>query len=1013
MNSTSKSYLYELLLETNSSFYLTENCENFLTHLMKQEDFTQSWIYLKKKKDLEISYQYPQNESVLPEDFNQSLIRLHIHNFEIIKASSLNIPALTTGSILIYPLGNIGFLCIHSNLNFQSLQKIALHLNPVIDKFAIATLSCYHYHQMHCAKDHLRRIFNVPAIPMVIFDPKDLKIYAINKKALELYGYKEETILHKSLTFLFEENEKTRLIDKQQKSDFAFDPEKVWKHQLKNGSIVYVNLSENDVVYEGIKTKILVIKDLSLSKNALLIQEPGLFPEENPSPVLRFSMKKKKFEYCNKVGESIMQYLESPENTQIRTSFEHIMEKSHGENTNSQMEIQIHGKVYLCQFVPLSEHGYVNLYFHEVTSLKNIQKEISQREDKYKRVLENLELGLLEVDKDENIINAYPKFCLMTGYKKEELVGKNASEILVDQGVYRDKMKTVNESRRLGQSGVNEVQIRRKDGSKIWVMISGAPLYDENNKVVGSTGIHLDITERKQLENDLLNAKDMAEKSVQAKEIFMANMSHEIRTPMNAIIGFGELLQDASLNTNEKKYLEAMNHSAQNLLNIINDILDFSKINAGKLMFETVDFNLRKLFSNTANTLQNKANEKGIELISEVDEEIFSHLQGDPTRLSQVLINLTNNAIKFTQSGKVHLSANLKESNAQFNKVLFSVKDTGIGIQPDKLDTIFESFTQEEVETTRKYGGTGLGLAISKELVEKMKGKLEVESTPGVGSEFKFSLLFKKGKEIPELEIVHEQNAQDIQSKRILLVEDNPVNQLMATSMLEKWDCKVTIANDGWESIEHLKSGTYDLILMDMRMPNLNGLDATKIIREKLKSKIPIIALTANAIKGDKEKCLNAGMDDYLSKPFKSACLKAKLDNWLSPETTHSVELPEPEQKPTVDSTEDCLYDFSELYEMADDDAFFIDEMIQIFLEETSKDLENMNRYVVQKDFHQLTEIAHKLKPSLDHMARTSLRNEIREIESWEEKDHIMVEKTKKLMCNLESLMQQIKRYSA
>lgn len=381
----------------------------------------------------------------------------------------------------------------------------------------------------------------------------------------------------------------------------------------------------------------------------------------------------------------------------------------------------------------------------------------------------------------------------------------------------------------------------------------------------------------------LVNAKNKAEQSSIAKEQFLANMSHEIRTPLNGIDGMGKLLEETSLTKEQQEFVLAIRMSSDNLLVIINDILDFSKIEAGKLTIEKIDFNLKKNISQALKTVSYKAEKKGLSLTAKIDDNISEILIGDPTRLNQVIINLLSNALKFTQEGYVKLNCYLIDQSLTSNKIKFEVLDTGIGIESDKLEKIFESFSQEDDSTTRKFGGTGLGLSISKHLVELFSGELKVQSVKGKGTSFYFTMDFLKGSSINRLKEERSLIKSDLlANKKVLLVEDNNINQFLATTILKKWNVLVEVAENGLVAVDKLKEQNYDVILMDMQMPVMGGIEATSIIRKELKLTTPIIALTARAIKGVDTECLDAGMNDYISKPFDQSELFTKILNLIT-----------------------------------------------------------------------------------------------------------------------------------
>ncbi len=403
----------------------------------------------------------------------------------------------------------------------------------------------------------------------------------------------------------------------------------------------------------------------------------------------------------------------------------------------------------------------------------------------------------------------------------------------------------------------------------------------------GKVQVFLDLyTQRKKLEKinkELTISKDKAEAATIAKSLFLANMSHEIRTPMNGIIGMTDILNTTQLNDEQREYLDIIKLSGSNLLTIINDILDFSKIESGQIDLEKIDFSLHQEVKNVKNILALKVDEKSLYLKSSVVPGIPKTLKGDPTRLKQILINLVNNAVKFTSKGGVTIRIEI--SNLHDDKIClkFRVIDSGIGISQDKLDTLFKAFSQADSSISRRYGGTGLGLAISKQLVELMNGEIGVLSTEGKGSEFWFTACFNYDCQEQEDGNVYDLDESETIHKKlkILLAEDNLVNQRVALFNLQRLGHSVDVANNGEEAISRFARKKYDLILMDVQMPKIDGIQATKEIRQletmQANSNYPpirIVAMTANALKGDKEKYIEYGMDDYIAKPFRPDELK-------------------------------------------------------------------------------------------------------------------------------------------
>lgn len=630
----------------------------------------------------------------------------------------------------------------------------------------------------------------------------------------------------------------------------------------------------------------------------------------------------------------------------------------------SQDELELKdGRIFNRDYVPIiSNDKYLgNLWLYsDVTEKKQEEQALQRNEEKYRNIIENMNLGLMEVDMNDNILYANKRFYELTGYDKhqQELVGKKAMATFLDQEEF-EKMKKQQEDRKIGKSGAYEVRMKKKGGEEIWAMVSGAPLLDKKNKIIGSIGIHLDITDNKRTEIELVDAKGKAEASAKAKEQFLANMSHEIRTPMNAILGLTEILWEEDVSLHSKKYLEAIKFSANNLLTIINEVLDFSKIEAGKMQLSSAPFSLKDLIIKIISSLTYAAEDKGILLDYSIQKGIPDSLMGDATRIGQIIINLVTNSIKFTEMGQVSLDCNIQHELTE-EKVLIELRitDTGIGIDENMLSKVFESFSQENEQTAIRYGGTGLGLTISKQLVELMGGSIVVESRKDFGSTFTVRIPLQKTNEPPATSRREKINAQKktLKGIHILLAEDNEINQMLAKAILEQWDANVDVASTGTQAIELFSSKHHDIILMDIQMPDLTGVEASYYIRQKLHSKVPIIAFTANAIAGEKEKYLNMGMDDYLSKPFDKNDLYHKIKALTAGKIV-----------PTnlTGGSANPAYTLESLKEIANGDIAFVNTMLSIFIAESEKSIHQLELDLEKGNFKEIAGICHKLKSSV------------------------------------------------
>ncbi len=613
----------------------------------------------------------------------------------------------------------------------------------------------------------------------------------------------------------------------------------------------------------------------------------------------------------------------------------------------------------------------------DITERKQAEELLQTKEEKYRSIIANMNLGLMEVDTEENILFSNQSFCDMSGYDYEELIGKRASHIF-SKGENIELMESKNEARKKSGSDAYEIAVKDKRGQLRWWLMSGATRYNESGDLVGSIGIYLDITEQKQLEIDLIEAREQAEESTRSKEVFLANMSHEIRTPMNAILGMGQQLAKTKLDSKQLFYLDTINSASENLLVIINDILDLSKIEAGKLNLESIGFEPKAVISRAMQVLVHKAEEKGLTITnSKFDTSLSAVLMGDPYRLNQVLLNLISNAIKFTEKGGVDLSCTVLNETSLTQTIFVEVQDSGIGMDEHFVKNLFEKFSQEDLSVTRQYGGTGLGMSICKDLIELMGGEIIVKSTKGVGTSISFIVEFAKGSlaDLPSKQNIFINNDM-LANKRILVVDDNNMNRLVAKTILNNYGAVTSEAVNGKEAIELLMEKEIDLVLMDIQMPVMDGMEATKIIRRDISTTLPMIALTANAIKGDNDKCIAVGMNAYLSKPFKEEDLLKTVAFCLGEGKTNFVLSVKKEAEQISQ-----LFDLAAIRAISRGNEEFVLKMVNMFIEQAPAQAAEMELHFHHSDYKSMGAVAHKIRPSIDNMGIESLREPIREIE--------------------------------
>jgi two-component system sensor histidine kinase/response regulator len=519
----------------------------------------------------------------------------------------------------------------------------------------------------------------------------------------------------------------------------------------------------------------------------------------------------------------------------------------------------------------------------DITDRKQAEIDYKTTEDKYKLVLESIKLPAVTVDKDGVIIFCNKYMSGLLGYDQKEILGLNWFDTFIQDSSSTNYFKKINQ---YGFEPQNISTVICRDGELRTVSWQNTISYDDYDNIKEVTGIGEDITEREKATAALINAKEEAEKSSKFKSEFLSIMSHEIRTPMNAVIGTTNLLLTEDPKPDQLEYLNTLKFSGENLLAIINDILDYNKIEAGKLELNKLSFNLHNLAKKIKQSFFSKASEKGINIELLIDDTIPEYLIGDQIRLGQVLNNLLSNAVKFTHAGKVTLKLEYEVLNDKQVTIKFTVADTGIGMATSNLNIIFEPFVQETQTNGNDYGGTGLGLAITKRLIDLHQSDINVTSIPGKGTQFIFTIVFDIAEQPLKTDTLQPQDSlaggNSLKGMRVLVVDDNKMNLLIASKFLKKWDAEPEEAISGQQAIDMVKNNYYDLIIMDLQMPGMNGFEATGIIK-MTHPHMPIIALTADAMPETHSKAFAAGMCDYLTKPFVPETLFGKVAKYYTP----------------------------------------------------------------------------------------------------------------------------------
>lgn len=634
----------------------------------------------------------------------------------------------------------------------------------------------------------------------------------------------------------------------------------------------------------------------------------------------------------------------------------------------------------------------VIIYAVRITETKEFEEKVRVSEKRYRDFFNHSQALICTHDLDGRLLSVNPAIRKVLGFEESEMLGRCIQEFVPDK--HREKFES--EYLHAIRASINAVSgefcVLSKAGEEIYLLYKNVRMEEPGSEPY-VIGFSQDITDRIHMERELRITKKMTDDIARAKESFLAHMSHEIRTPMNGILGIASLLNKTRLDPQQRNYLQLIQESANNLLVIVNDILDLEKIVAGKLQLERIPFKIVDKIATTIQSFIYRAEEKELGLVFQNSIPADLVVEGDPYRLSQVLNNLLSNALKFTNEGHINITTGIREHEDEEVMVEITIQDTGIGIGKEQLRTIFEPFEQADATISRKYGGTGLGLTISKNMVEMQEGELRVHSEEGKGSAFTIRVPYHLSiEDMQENEVSQEIDYKSLGPRKVLVAEDVELNQYLARHILESWDFEVVIVNNGREALEALDGCIFDCILMDVQMPEMDGIEATQRVRklpDPVKANIPIIALTANALKGDSEKYLAAGMTDYLAKPFDEARLFRVISRNLTrvKDPVGSPALVAPAHTYNNNNSnmipgKTRLYDLSMVQSVSGGDENFIKKMVALFIETVPQNMQDLKNALQEENWDQVGKTAHKLKSTIDSMGIKSIRQEIRAVEA-------------------------------
>lgn len=656
------------------------------------------------------------------------------------------------------------------------------------------------------------------------------------------------------------------------------------------------------------------------------------------------------------------------------------------------------GKEIVIGFYPLTDAnlqkiGEVWSFYYGIKQHPAIEESKGNKE-RFRIIVESLNVGFCELDPNGIIMKVYDGFCDLTGFSRKELLGMDIHSLLNSREAIHDVSRNRKEKVLNSDNPVlYEMELITKEGNRKWTLASSKNLVSPGGDIFGVIEAHMDITPQKMLQEELEKSKKDTEESNVSLQQFLASMSHEIRTPLNAIIGMSHLLSDTKLTRVQKEYVHILKNSSNILLNLISDILDFSKIQSGKMEIQVRKFDLHDLVRTLTDTFRYKVKRKPVELIFIPDPNIKNYLIGDDILLNQVLLNLLGNAEKFTNQGSIEVSTNLIRREGDEIWVEFKVRDSGIGIERDKLQVIFQEFKQAYKGISHTYGGTGLGLSISKKLIELQGGNIQVESTIGQGSCFSFTLPFHDTSSLVEGNKIEEYNrivgvSQGFNDSHVLIVEDNPMNLSYLTSLLQKLNIQFEVATNGFDALELTRNQPFHLVLMDIKIPGIEGLEVSKIIRneENPNAATPIVLITAAALQSTITQARESGINDLLTKPYTPDQLLRILRKYLVDEDQDDTGDKFIETEPRVFVFNPRL-DVNYLSALYEHNIEYATGLFEIFLENIHNEWDEIKNSSKVKNFILLRQLVHKIKPNFSMVGLTWITSEMEMIEKCLKED--------------------------